>query len=82
MAITYTSAAAILDVRGASYDELKARFRALASVVDAVGAERQALHIEIQGREMSAAALARTSQLSRDGKRALKEIVNSAEFAK
>lgn len=79
---TYTSAKAILNPQMATYDDLKARFAELAVVVDAVGAERKALHDEIKRREVDAAALARTDRLSRDGKRALRAVVNSPEFSR
>ena len=79
---TYTSAAAIPDVGRATFDELKARFVELAGVVDAVGAERKALQDEIRRREAEAAMLIRMAGLNRDGKRVLRAVVNSSEFAK
>jgi len=77
---TYTSAAAIKDIQGATYDALKARFMELAVVVDIVSAERKSLADEIKRRELDAAMRARVNVLSRDGKRALREVVNSTEF--
>ena len=43
MTTYYNSNEAVPNIPGATYQEIKARFRDLAAVADAVGAERQAL---------------------------------------
>ena len=79
---TYDSALAIANLRTATYDALKARFAALAPVVDALGAERQALAVEIKRREADAAARARMGTLSADEKLVFKAIINDPNFAR
>lgn len=80
MATYYNSNEAVPDIPGATYLELKARFKVLAGVVDAVGAERKALNDEIKRREVEAAVQTRVNNLSADGRRALRGVVNSPEF--
>ena len=69
--MTYDSADA-LNVATATYDELKARFIALAPVEAAVRDERKALATEIEIRERDAAVAARVGVLTDDQKAALK----------
>lgn len=75
---TYNSADAIADIQAASYDSLKARFAALAHVIDAVGNERQALWDEIRRRDTEAAIHMRVSALGEDGKAALRSVLDEA----
>lgn len=82
MAVTYDSAQAIADIPGATYDALRARFVALASVVDSVSAERQALASEIRAREKEAEAQLRIGSLTEEQKAVYRAIVNSPTFAK
>ena len=79
---TYDSKQAIADVSVAPYSALKARFKELAAVVDAVGNERQALDVEIRRRERDAAVQVRVEALTKDGKQALRGALDSAEFSK
>jgi hypothetical protein len=79
MAITYSSGDAI-DIPSASYAAIKARFRELAAVVDAVSTERQALIAEINHRESETKLLLRIDRMSKSERETVKEIVNSDEF--
>ena len=53
--VTYTSAERIADVPAATYNALRARFRATAKVVDMVSAERKELREEMRRREREVA---------------------------
>lgn len=77
----YNSADA-LDLQGATYDQLKTRFRELAQVVDLLSGERKALADEMRRREIEASVNARLGSLSRDGKRAAKAIVSDEGFVR
>lgn len=79
---TYDSTKAIADVSQATLAALKARFKELAGVVDAVGAERKALLDEISRREKEVAIGTRFSTLSDADRAMYKEVVNSPTFSK
>lgn len=81
MAVTYTSADAIADMPGATYDTLRARFVVLAGVVDMVSAERKALWDEIRRREKEVAVKLRLGALTEEQKIEYKAIINSPSFS-
>lgn len=81
MAVTYDSAQAIADVPGATYEALRARFVALATVVDVLSAERQALANEIRAREKEAELQLRIGSLTEEQKAIYRNIINSPTFA-
>lgn len=72
---TYNSADAIADVSGATYNAIKARFRELADVVDAVGAERKVLRDELKRREQEAAIKVRLGALRESDKAVYREVL-------
>ena len=80
--ITYTSAEAIADIQGATYDALKDRFAALAKVIDAVGAERHAVLTEMRRREREVAIKLRMGALSDDDKILYKSVLDSPSFSR
>ena len=80
--ITYTSADAIADIPGATYDALRGRFHALAKVIDAVGAERQAVLTEMRRRELDVAIKLRMGALSDDDKVLYKSVLDSPSFSR
>lgn len=77
---TYNSASAIVDVGGATLAQLKARFRELAGVVDAVGAERKTLNDEIRRREKEVIIGTRLSALSKGDREMYRDVINSPKF--
>lgn len=81
MAVTFTSAEAIADLSGATYEALRARFADLASVIDAVSAERKALWDEIRRRETEVAVKLRLGALTEAQKQEYKAIINSPSFS-
>ncbi|MDA8260573.1 MAG: hypothetical protein M0Z99_33900 [Betaproteobacteria bacterium] len=78
--MTYSSDLAIADVPGATYDALRGRFSDLATVVDAVSAERKALWDEIRRREVEVAVKLRLGALTDAQKLEYKSIINSPTF--
>lgn len=82
MSVTYDSSQAIADVPGATYDALRDRFVALATVVDVLSAERQKLATEIRAREKEAAAKLRLGTLTEDQKDVYRNIINSPSFGR
>lgn len=74
---TYDSTAAIADITRATYVELRRRFVELATVVDMVGAERQALASEMRIREQEAAARIRLGALTADKRVLYQSILDS-----
>lgn len=80
MAVTYTSADAVADIPGATYDALRARFSNLAAVIDTVSAERKALWDEIRRREVEVAVKLRLGALTDAQKLEYKAIINSPTF--
>lgn len=78
----YDSAQAIADIPGATYDALRARFVDLAKVIDAVGAERQALLTEIRRREAEVAIKLRMGALTEDDKILYKSVLDSPSFSR
>ena len=80
--ITYTSADAIADIPGATYDALRDRFYALAKVIDAVGSERQAALTEMRRREREVAIKLRMGALSDDDKILYKSVLDSPSFSR
>ena len=82
MAVTYSSAGAIADIPGATYDALRDRFHGLAKVIDAVGAERQALLTEMRCREREVAIKLRMGALSADDKILYKSVLDSPSFSR
>ena len=80
MAVTYDSSAAIANVAAATYDDLKARFKALVTVLDAVGAERKKLIDEIRKREAEAELKLRLGTLTPAEKEIYREIINASVF--
>ena len=80
MAVTYDSSAAIANVAAATYDDLKARFKALVTVLDAVGAERKKLIDEIRKREADAELKLRLGTLTPAEKEIYREIINASVF--
>lgn len=77
MATTYTSADAIADIRGATYDVLLARFRALATVQDVLGNERAQIEAEMKKREADARARLKLDALTPDARVALKAALDA-----
>lgn len=80
--VKYDSAEAIADVSVETYETLRARFAALADVVDMVSAERKALWDEILRREQEVAIKLRLGGLTDEQKREYKAIINSPSFAR
>ena len=76
-AVTYTSAGAISNVHGATYAALHQRFRDLAVVVDAVGAERQAIATEMRAREKEAGIKMRIGAMNADTKVLYRRVIDS-----
>lgn len=81
MPVTYTSADALADIPGSTYDQLRARFVDLATVVDAVGAERKLIWDEMRRREREVAIKVRLGALTEEQKIEFKSIINSPTFS-
>lgn len=75
MPVTYSSANAITDAPGATYDALRVRFKDLAKAVDAIGAERKAIFDEMRRREKEAAIKIRLGALKADDKAMYREVL-------
>ena len=75
MTTYYNSNEAVPNIPGATYQEIKARFRDLAAVADAVGAERKALNDEIRRREKEAAMRGRLGTLKPDDRALYREVL-------
>ena len=80
--VTYDSSRAIADIPGAAYDALRDRFAELAKVIDAVGAERQAVLTEMRRREREVAIKLRMGALSADDKILYKSVLDSPSFSR
>ena len=76
--VSYSSAEAIRDVAGATFEDLKARFLLLAQVVDMASAERKSIADEIRRREKGAAIALRIGKLTEDDKAVYRKVIDSA----
>lgn len=79
MPTTYSSADAIADIPGATYEDLLAKYKALGTVVGMVSAERKALMDEIKLREAEAKAKLRLGNISEADRAVYRGVLDAME---